>query len=163
MKRGFLNGLLVLMFCVVGCAPTTKEGYMEKYAEFMTEVSNSYSSYTDDDWADIEERFNQFKGEYYDKFKSELSTSEKIKLAAYEVKYAYYKSLDATKDFIDTTGIKTEVEETMQSVKDYIENDLENDLNEMKSETENVLNELGKETNQIIEDISSELESLTNN
>ena len=113
--------MVVFVLSMVCCAPRTKDGYMKQYAEFVEEVSKSYSLYTDEVWSDVEETFNKFKSEYYNKFKNELTTNDKIKLVSYEVKYAYYKSLDATKDSFDAVTDELEVEEKVKAVKDYIE------------------------------------------
>lgn len=162
MRKRVVKILVVVLLLNVGaCAPRTKERYMEQYAKFMIKLSNSYSSYSDDEWIKTEETFNKFKGKYYEKFKDELTTSDKIKLASYEVKFVYYKSLDTAKDYIETGIEKLNIEENVKAVKDYVENDLEDDLNELQREGDSTLNNLNKlnsEVERVIEEISSQLQ-----
>ncbi len=85
--------LILISLAAVACAPMSKEAYMEKYAKFMLEVSQNSSSYTESDWAEKDEIFYEYSEIYYQKFQKELTSSDKMTLAKYKVKYSYYKCM----------------------------------------------------------------------
>lgn len=107
-----------LVAMLVACAPMSKENYMEQYADFMTEVSEKASSYTEKEWTKCDEKYKRFSEDLYEKFKSEMTMSEKLMLAGYEVKYQYYR----VKSTVDFDGI-------VDGVNSFIDSFNEDDVN----------------------------------
>jgi hypothetical protein len=69
----------------------SKESYIDRYEAFIEEVSNERDSYTDDDWKDADEKYEKYNKEWYDKFESELSWKEKLKITKYSTQYNIYR------------------------------------------------------------------------
>lgn len=127
---------------------------MERYDEFMTEVGENYSTYTVEDWAAATEEFDKYSGEWFNKFSDELSFREKMVLAAYQVKYAYYYSLSGVKDVVNGIVEDEQLQAWKNEAKEYIEGDMSDDLQSLVDE----LKKAGVEAETFIRDIADELE-----
>lgn len=176
MKR-FLVRLSCLMVVVLvwSCAPADKAEYLDKYAKFMDKVSSEYTTYTNEKWAAVEEKFNLFKGEYYEMFKSELTATEKLTIVGHEMKFAYYKVLDGAKDYIDSLAqdpeIKAkidkfngvidslandpEVQRGMKELEEYFNGGFSRDMDKLGSSLES----FGGELEENLDDLDKSLES----
>lgn len=89
-----LGGVLIivaLFYVFNSFSPFTKESYLEKYEAFMDKVAEERDTYSDDDWKDADEKYEQFNEEWYDKFESELSWKEKLTLTKYSTQYNFYR------------------------------------------------------------------------
>ena len=89
MRNKILLALTLLAF--VACAPMSKESYMEHYSEFMKEVDLNASNYTEKDWTKQDKMYQKYSDEWYKKYQAEFTTSDKIVLAGYKIKYSYYR------------------------------------------------------------------------
>lgn len=92
MRNKILFAFTLLTF--VACAPMSKSSYMDQYSEFVKVVSQNASNYTEKDWVKQDEMYQKFSDKWYKKFQAEFTTSDKIMLAGYEVKYSYYRGLN---------------------------------------------------------------------
>lgn len=64
---------------------------MKRYEAFIEKVSEKGDNYTDEDWKDIDEDYKQLNEEWYNKFKDELSLTEKLTISKYSVQYIFYR------------------------------------------------------------------------
>ena len=128
---------------------------MERYEAFMDEVADNCSTYTPEQWAEKTEEFDLLSGEWYHKFKDEMSFREKVVVGAYQVKYAYYYSLGTAKDVVNSITDDEQLQEWKEQAKEYINNDMEDDLKKLMEEVSNA----GVEAQKFIEDIADELEA----
>ncbi len=91
MKKLFSISLIATVAMLfIGCAPMSKESYMKQFGELVEEASTVYNSCSESEWADIEQKYDKFTGEYYNKFENELSASEKLTIVGYEAKMVGY-------------------------------------------------------------------------
>lgn len=142
MKKFF--AILVLAFLMVACAPSTKQDYLEEYKAFIEEVSENASSYSESDWADKTSEFEKFSGEWYEKFKDELSLGEQMQLTAYAASFGYHKS-----------NVDDLVNDIVDDVKEGL-NEAGNQVGSMMDEIESGFNQATEDLNKLIEDTTDE-------
>lgn len=157
MKRFFILCVAIVM---MSCSPFTKDGYLDQYAEFMEEISVASSDYTEPDWAKADEKFQRFSEEWFNKFSSELTDSEKMTLAGYQLKYAYYKGLSKSGDWFK--GLKKSVGNLIQNIGPEVSNGLkhlENELKEMSDTLswEQLLDDAAKQIEDAVESYDGDL------
>ena len=80
-----------LVLVLISCSPQTKESYLEDYEEFISTIDKESENYTDEDWINIEEKYNKFNGEWYDKFEDELTWKEQIVIYKYQSQFYFFK------------------------------------------------------------------------
>lgn len=86
--------LIFLLPFMISC--TSKEGYIEDYREFITDVRKDFRSYDDEKWKETDELFEEYSEKMYDKFFDDLSDDEICELNTYNSIYLGIKmSLDA--------------------------------------------------------------------
>lgn len=155
MKKLFALACVACVMMLVSCAPMSKESYMKRYEAFMEEVAANYSTYTPEQWADKTEEFDRLSGEWYRKYKAEMSFREKVVVGAYQVKYAYYYSLSEAEGVVKSFTEDEQLQEWKEQAKEYINNDMEDDLKDLMDE----VSKAGVEAQRFIEDIADELEA----
>ena len=79
--------LLITLFMVTSCAPSSKEEYLERYKKFMDEVTENYKTYSPEQWEMANEKFARFNNQWYLKFRPNLTWTEKATIAGYQLKY----------------------------------------------------------------------------
>lgn len=87
----FVPILLFVIVSISSCSPFSKESYLKSYEAFIEKVSEKGDNYTDEDWKDIDEDYKKFNEEWYNKFKDELSLTEKLTISKYSVQYTFYR------------------------------------------------------------------------
>lgn len=162
MKRLLILCAVSVMF--FSCAPMSKEAYMERYAEFMAEVAEKASSYTESDWVDVDEEFAQFSNEWYTKFEPELTFSEKMKIAGYQGKYYFYRGTSGIgstiNDILNSSGeILEEAGSEVSSAMKHLEKELEK-INVSPEEAEKLAKELAKDMEDLENDLENDLEDV---
>lgn len=125
------------------CAPMSKDSYLESYKEFVDEVGDNYKNYTTDDWKAKDAKYEKYVGEWYDKYKDEMTFKETLSVGGYSTKYNAYKAKVVMGEFID-------------SCEEYIENDMEEDLNTLYEKSKEFTEELQKEVENFVSDFESE-------
>ncbi len=160
-KLGFLALVMAMM---ISCAPTSKENYMEKYVSFLDEVSMEYKDYTPKDWEAMDEKFEKFNGEWYQKYEQELSFKDELKLQGYKMKYAYYRALaegksavDGFVESIDVDQMKKDVEDAAKEAKKAAEEFVNSiDMEQVQKDLE----EVGEEIVKAAEEVGKTIDSL---
>lgn len=147
MKKIFNISIITLVAILfVGCAPTSKQSYLERYDAFIEEASQMYRDCTPEDWSKMVEKFEKYSKEYYHKFESELTAKEKLKALGHEAKFIGYQSYIEMKDI--TKDADELINGVISDVKDYVDNDLKRDVDELKRDIESAVNELDKTLNE---------------
>lgn len=117
MKTKILFVLIALM--LASCGPMSKESYMEQYAEFMAEISQNASSYTEADWANRSQQYQQYSDVLHRKFQKDLTPSDKLTLLGYKIKYAYYRGVNKTSNELMNLVNSVDVESTVDNIQSY--------------------------------------------
>ena len=143
----------VVMVCLASCSPMSKESYLKRYNTFISDVSRNYKSYDDRAWKLQTQRFDQFSGKWYNKFKDQLTLKDQIAIKSNQTKWHYYRSLSEASstikqvlDAIDVKGMKNEIQY-------YIENNLKSDLQKFYEDAQKA----GKDAQEAVEEILKEL------
>ncbi len=146
--------LLASILLMVSCAPASKEKYLQRFDEFIQEVSDNKDSYTEEDWTRVAEKYDKFCGEWYDKFEKEFTLLEKGHIVANEGKWLYYQNLSGVISDLDKAIQSIDTDKIKKDVKFYLENDMQKDLQNLYDTAV----EKGKEAEQAILEIFEELE-----
>lgn len=151
----------ILFFCLgfMACKPLSKEAYLERYSEFISEVSANYKRYTSDEWAKQSEKFVKFSEDWYVLYENELTSSEKLKIAEYEVRWRFCQGLYEMKTAIDSF----DVEQFKEDASYYINNNMIRDLKDLYDSAVDLGEECGDAATEILEDLQREMELLQQN
>lgn len=154
MRKIFL--MLQLLLLLVACAPATKDAYLSDYKAFIERVGEERDGYSDAKWEAVKVEYNRYSDEWYKKFESELSVKERVLLAGYEAKFAYYlaakKTGDAFDDMMeslrssDMNGLRSQIEE-------YVKEDMDDDIEELYKEAKKIGGETLKEVEKIFDEL----------
>lgn len=150
MKKLFV---LCMSLAFIACGPVSKEGYMERYADFMNKIVAESSEYTESDWVECDKEFYYLSEELYLKFKPELTNSEKMTLAGYELKYSYYRGLSQSGELLKR------VTESFSSTVGDIGNEISNGIEHLGREVKEVTDSIGT-WEQMFDDVAKELEKV---
>lgn len=85
MYKSLITLLLILSSCnnIV-----TKEQYLASYETFIEEIKQNYSKYDEDVWKKKDDAFEKYSVELYNKFQTQLTISENIKIKRFDFVYA---------------------------------------------------------------------------
>ena len=120
-EQYLIIGVLILLYSC-SCLLMTKEAYLNDYKDFITEVSNENSTYTENDWKDADEKFHKYSVECYNRFKDEILWKEQIVLYKYKAQYNLYKYKEDIKNMLLKNN------ELKSAVKCYAENNMTYDI-----------------------------------
>lgn len=159
MRNKILFALTLLVF--VACAPTSKESYLEQYSKFVKEVSENASNYTEKDWVKQDKMYQKYSDEWYKKFQAEFTTSDKITLTSYKVKYSYYRGLNKLGDWtidvinsIDLESSATVVKSLGEGLIDGV-NQIDDDISALDRAVNGLLERIDTVLNQSASNIES--------
>lgn len=141
----------VFPFFLVSCGLRTKEDYLVKYAQFITEVRAEKSNYTIEDWKQKDKEFDKFNEEYRARFEEELTWKENLLLTKYATQYNVYRiknNIDFREDFFEI-----KVDELKKVIRSYKAEDIDEKIEEIVKEAEDI----GDSTSLMIQDILKEL------
>lgn len=114
--------LVILMYLYVGCAPYTKDKYIEDFRAFVSETKDNYVNYSEKDWAKSEDQFNQLSIDQFNQFKLDLSDDDKAIIGKLKGVYLGLKVKKGAKDVLDQAKdifnqAKGMIEEVLDSTK----------------------------------------------
>lgn len=154
MRKLFL--MLQLLLLIVACAPATKDAYLSDYKAFIERVSEERDGYSDAKWEAVKVEYNRYSDEWYKKFENELTVKERMQVAGYEAKFAYYtaakKTSEAFDDMMeslrssDMNGLRSQIEE-------YVKEDMDDDIEELYKEAKKIGGETLKEVEKIFDEL----------
>ena len=149
--------MLQLLWLLVACAPATKEAYLSDYKSFMERVADERKDYGDVKWKAVMTEYKHYSQDWYNKFEDELTVKERMLLAGYEAKFAYYIAAHKTSDAFDDMikSLRSSDKKSLRStIEDYIEKDMVDDVEELYKEAKKI----GGETLETVEEIFDELD-----
>lgn len=144
------------MLLIVACAPATKDAYLSDYKAFIERVSEERDGYSDAKWEAVKVEYNRYTDEWYKRFENELTVKERMQVAGYEAKFAYYtaakKTSEAFDDMMeslrssDMNGLRSQIEE-------YVKEDMDDDIEELYKEAKKIGGETLKEVEKIFDEL----------
>jgi hypothetical protein len=151
--------MMIIIICgVVSCRPRSKEAYLEKYSQFMKEVSEKSINYSDDDWKKADEKYKKFNEDWYAHFKDDLTFKEKLTTTKYSVQYTYYKSKPEVIDLYNTY-VKEDYEKLKEKIKFYRENNMDEDIESLLKKAKEAGDTSVKVIQEMIKDVDIELKN----
>ena len=154
MRKIFL--MLQLLLLLVACAPATKDAYLSDYKAFIERVSEERDGYSDAKWEAVKVEYNRYSDEWYKKFESELSVKERMLLAGYEAKFAYYLAAKETGDAFDDmmeSLRSSDMNELRSQIEEYVKEDMDDDIEELYKEAKKIGGETLKEVEKIFDEL----------
>ncbi len=146
-----------LVFVVFSCLlPSNKTQYIRKYERFVDQVKKDHSEYSKKEWRWADKRYKKFSKDWYKLYEDELTTGEKLKVAALSVRYQSYKGkkeLGKVKKLL-----KKDVDDMKKKAEEYIENDAREDLEKLREGAK----EIGDSAVKVLEDIIDSVEKKLN-
>ncbi len=89
-KKGYMNLLIILLFC--SCAALySKDDYIQAFADFITEVDEHGSKYSNSDWEKADREYNKFAVVEYERFKSKFNELDSPAVSKLKVIYVVLK------------------------------------------------------------------------
>ena len=101
MKKMFYVALMAIVVMLTACQQS-KEDYIKEFENFVEEVAEECTEYTEEQWEDVAEEFELLvkKAEKY----QDLTVEEKMELATVQAKYAGLQAKKGIDKVID--GVK---------------------------------------------------------
>ena len=101
MKKMFYVALMAMVVMMTACQQS-KEDYIKEFENFVEEVAEECTEYTEEQWEDVAEEFELLvkKAEKY----QDLTVEEKMELATVQAKYAGLQAKKGIDKVID--GVK---------------------------------------------------------
>ena len=101
MKKMFYVALMAMVVMLTACQQS-KEDYIKEFENFVEEVAEECTEYTEEQWEDVAEEFELLvkKAEKY----QDLTVEEKMELAKVQAKYAGLQAKKGIDKVID--GVK---------------------------------------------------------
>lgn len=100
--------MVVVLLCVTACdAFYSKDKYLKDFERFVAQTEQNFINYTNDDWDNTDLEYNQFTSELYQKVYSKLTVEDQKQIGKLKARY-------------QTTKLKSEINGTIQSIKDDV-------------------------------------------
>ncbi len=148
---------MLFIWMLSACAPANKEAYLADYKEFINNLADERKEYGDVQWKKAKAQFELYSNKWYDKFEEELTIKERLLLAGYETKFAYYYAAYEANEAIDDALQSLRVADRKSlraTIQKYVEEDLDDDLKDLYDEAK----EIGGETLELVEEVFDELD-----
>ena len=159
-KRVNLFFLISLLFLLIfSCAPQTKESYLEDFKEFMNEVEQNHSSYTEKDWLSIDKKYEKFTNEWYKKFEDDFTWKEQLIIGKYQIQYNMYRVGDESKKMIHEL-FGQDIDDIKKQLKYYKEHQMDKDIKEVMKQAKSISKEAEKTVKEILEELDIDLDKL---
>lgn len=81
--------------------PTSKRAYLQQYEHFVSTVEANHKSFSDKTWEQKDKQYALYSGEWYKKYKPELTLQEEVIVKKLNVKYKLYRNTKSLKDGIE--------------------------------------------------------------
>jgi hypothetical protein len=120
MKKGSPLLLVVALVLLYSCGwLPTKENYINDFTLFLNEVKLNHKGYTAEDWAAMDEQYEVYATEKFEKYKDELTTEERDLISKLKGQYTAYKTPHEMDEAID--DFKDAVRAKVEEVKGFLE------------------------------------------
>lgn len=148
----------ILTLTIITCSsPMSKDSYLEKFTEFISEVKIENSNYNKKDWKEKDKKYTKFTDEWYNKFKDELTWKEQIAIKKYCFQYQLIKTKGIAGNYFDNY-LKSDYKNLKKQVQYYVENDMQDDIDLIIKQAE----EAGESATEALKDILEEVENELN-
>ena len=144
--------ILLLTIVIISCSPQSKESYLESYKEFIFDIRKSKNTTTEKEWIEIEEKYQKFTDEWYNKFKDDFTWKEKLLLSKYDFQYNLLK-IKEDSSFLVNIFSEKDYERLKEQIKYYSENEMDDDIKFIIEQAQ----EIGAEASNKLEIILKEL------
>ncbi len=142
-----------LAFTVNACmVPANKDSYLENFEQFIRDVEKNGEKFTHSDWKWANKKFTRYTGEFYDKFRDELTMEEKIEVTMLKGRYLAAKGTSQIGRVIQE-NLEEGIDNLGKDVKKYLDENLDEDLEEISKGAR----EIGDSAVKVMEDVLNEL------
>ena len=143
----------ILTLTIITCStPMSKDSYLEKFKEFISEVKKENSNYNEKDWKEKDKKYTKFIDEWYNKFKDELTWKEQIVIKKYCFQYQLIKTKGIAGNYL-----KSDYKKLKKQVQYYVENDMQDDIDLIMKQAEEAGESATKALKDILEEVENEL------
>lgn len=151
-------GLLIVLM-LTSCEPNSKEAYMEVCSEFMAEVTAEHASYSAQDWEDADAQYELVTGDWYLKFKDELTWNDKIELKKYQLQYNLLKVNEGVSHLFDPS-ILEDYDKIKAQLKYYAEEGMYDDIDKLMKEAKALSDSATEAVEKALDELEINLEDL---
>lgn len=145
--------LLLLAFTLTSCMqPTTKEAYLKGFEKFVADVEKNSGKFTESDWKWANKRFSRYTGEYFEKFREEMTLEEKIEVTLLKGRFLANRETSRLGRTV-FENLPEEISKMGEDVKKYLDENLEEDLREISKGAR----EIGDSAVKVVEELLEEL------
>lgn len=137
---------------LISCSSQTKESYLENYKDFITEISSDTNEYTESDWVELDEEYENYSGALYEEFEEDLTLQEKLLLTKYTLQYKLARYKEVSSALMNLFNEK-DYNKLRDQIKYYSDNDMDDDIKTLKSQADKI----GIEASKAFDDILKEL------
>lgn len=161
MKTFTLQYVILLIFfaLLISCVPQSKEAYLSDFKTFIAEVKTESTKYTDELWKEADQKYTQFTGKWYEKYKDELTWSEDILVMQYKLQYKLSKVKQESKDILDLF-LGNNFQALKDQLKHYAENDMTEDIELLVQQAQALGDTATASLKEVINDLNIDLEAL---
>jgi hypothetical protein len=117
--------LILTLIVLVSCTKDEKKEYITNLDSFVTETTENYKDFDDDDWEKADDAFLKLRNDEYPKYKQELTPEESKRINELIGKYAALRVKDGILDF------KSSVNDLMQQADSFVK-EMESDTTLLK-------------------------------
>jgi len=128
MKFCFRLSFSLALLLVISCGPRDKETYLQQFEDFVEKVSSESGDYGERDWQWADQKFERFSGEYYERFRDELSWKETAIVKKYEIHYHYHSSSTKAANLINGLFSDEGQAELKSRLEYYVEHEMEDEI-----------------------------------
>lgn len=82
---------IVLILLFLNCGSYSKNNYLNDFGIFVNETKDNSAKYSEKDWTDADQQYNEFAVVQYEKFLPELSIEDKITIGKLKTIYTALK------------------------------------------------------------------------
>ena len=129
---------------LIGCAPLSKDSYMRRFSDFTQEVTRNSKSYDSDDWERMSRKYDNFSGEWYEKYKDDMSMKEVLLVRSYQARWWYNRGSSVLSDIVEVEHL----------IRFYVENDMQSDLQRICEEAHRIGGETEKTVNEVLKKLN---------
>ena len=157
--KNILFAIVAIIF-MASCSPMSKESYLEKYDDFVAEVSKNHQSYSEKDWKQATEKYEKFSGEWHEKFKDEFTIKDKIDIKANQAKWYYYNNLNDVTSTVKQLFESLDIKGMKKQAQYYIDNDMQSDLQKYYEEAVKAGKDAEKAITEILDELNVKIDEL---
>jgi hypothetical protein len=67
---------IAFFYAVAGCSVYSKEGYLDDFENFVSDVEANYDTYSGEDWELKDDAYQEYVGENYERYKAQLTDED---------------------------------------------------------------------------------------